>query len=29
MEVISRAVAALRPDLLVMSTRGRSGLLRL
>ena len=28
MEVISRAVAEMRPDLLIMGTHGRSGLLK-
>ena len=28
MEVISRAISELRPDLLVMGTHGRSGLLK-
>jgi len=28
MEVISRAISELRPDLLVMGTNGRSGLLK-
>jgi universal stress protein E len=28
MEIISRAVSELRPDLLVMGTHGRSGLLK-
>jgi nucleotide-binding universal stress UspA family protein len=28
MEIISRAVSEMRPDLLVMGTHGRSGLLR-